>query len=193
MVTTAMSGLYRSREASDSSASATKQWPLPWCAFVPALFNCPPMAKLGSIPAACMATTAMEVVEVFPCVPAISTWVEPVMSSPSRSERRMTGMFCSRAATSSGLSCGIAANEVTTTVGNCPLRIRFSALCPTATCAPMDCKASTGRDSFTSEPDTTFPRERRIRATPDMPAPPMPMRWTRDKSISDMAHTLPFE
>ena len=76
------------------------------------------MANEGSSPAACNATTAIEVVEVFPCVPASRSWVEPSISSASRSERRSSGMPSRLARTSSGLSCGMAAKLVTTAVGS---------------------------------------------------------------------------
>ena len=136
------------------------------------------MAKLGSIPAACMATTVMEVVEVFPWVPARRTCVWSAMRSASRSERRTMGIPCAFAAISSGLSCGIAAKEITTTSGSSPDSSRFSAACPMAMCAPMERSARTALESFMSEPLTISPRDSKIRATPDIPDPPIPTKWT---------------
>ncbi len=69
LVTTATSGLYSSSEPSLSSASATKQSPLPWWALVPASPRSPPTAKDGSKPQCCRATISIEVVVVFPWVP----------------------------------------------------------------------------------------------------------------------------
>ena len=72
LVTTATSGVYSSSEPSLSSASATKQSPLPLCALVPASPRSPPTANDGSIPACCSATMSIEVVVVLPCVPVTS-------------------------------------------------------------------------------------------------------------------------
>ena len=49
LVTTATLGVYSNREPSLSSASATKQSPLPWWALVPASPSSPPTAKDGSL------------------------------------------------------------------------------------------------------------------------------------------------
>lgn len=75
LVTTATSGRYSSSEPSLSSASATKQSPLPWCALVPASPRSPPTAKDGSNPLRCNATMTIEVVVVLPWVPVTITVV----------------------------------------------------------------------------------------------------------------------
>jgi hypothetical protein len=72
------------------------------------------------MPACCSATTPIEVVEVLPWVPAMSTARLSAISSARTSDRRSSGIPAPRAATSSGLSCGIAANEVTTASGSPP-------------------------------------------------------------------------
>ena len=77
LVTTAMSGLYSSSEPSLSSASATKQSPLPWWALVPASPRSPPTANDGSNPQCCRATISIEVVVVLPWVPVTISVVWP--------------------------------------------------------------------------------------------------------------------
>ena len=137
------------------------------------------MAKDGSTPTACRAATVIEVVEVLPWVPARSTWVRPAINSARRSERRIIGMPASVAATSSGLSCAIAAKEVTTTLGGWEPSSILLASWPMAMVAPMARSISTGVDSLISEPVTCAPRLSRIRAKPDIPEPPMPTICTR--------------
>ena len=68
-VTTATFGVYSSSDPSLSSASATKQSPLPWWALVPASPRSPPTAKDGSNPLCCNATMSIDVVVVLPWVP----------------------------------------------------------------------------------------------------------------------------
>ena len=53
---------------------------------------------------------------------------------------------------------------------------------PTSTRAPSARRASTARESLASDPETDTPRASRMRAIPLIPAPPMPMRWTRSPS-----------
>ena len=69
LVTTATFGVYSSSEPSLSSASATKQSPLPWWALVPASPRSPPTANDGSNPLCCKATMSIDVVVVLPWVP----------------------------------------------------------------------------------------------------------------------------
>ena len=56
---------------------------------------------------------------------------------------------------------------------------RCAASWPTSTRAPSARSASTARESLASDPETATPRASRMRAIPLIPAPPMPMRWTR--------------
>ena len=81
-----------------------------------------------------------------------------------------------------GSTFGIAAMVVTTTVGPPGSMSSAEASWPTRTSAPRARSASTVLLSFASDPDTAPPRARRIRAIPDMPAPPIPTICTRDNS-----------
>ncbi len=104
-VTTAISGLSRSSERSDSSASTTSHSPLPQAAFVPVERTSPPTRYDGSIPHSISAWTAMLAVVVLPCVPVIAIVGFRRVSSPSSCAR------CSSrppAAARSGLSGPIA-------------------------------------------------------------------------------------
>ena len=76
----AESGLYSINEPSDSSASATKYWPVPRCALAPDAIRVPPIANDGSVPHACKATVSIDEVVVFPCVPATAMLFVPTMS-----------------------------------------------------------------------------------------------------------------
>ena len=109
LVTTATLGVYSSSEPSLSSASATKQSPLPWWALVPASPSSPPTAKDGSRPQCCRATISIDVVVVLPWVPVTISVVRPSISLASTAGRRTTGMPRRRASTSSGLVFGMAA------------------------------------------------------------------------------------
>ena len=92
--------------------------PLPWWALVPDSFSSPPMANDGSSPQCCSATTSIEVVEVLPWVPATQ---ERCGGPPSATRAPQaaggSGSRARAAATSSGLSLGMAASVVTTAVG----------------------------------------------------------------------------
>ena len=182
LVTTATSGVYSSSEPSLSSASATKQSPLPWWALVPASPRSPPTANDGSNPLCCNATMSIDVVVVLPWVPVTISVVCPAISLASTTGRRITGMPRRRASTSSGLVLGIAACVVTTAVGPPGSRSSDDSSCPMRIDAPRARSATTPRDSLASEPDTRPPRSSRMRAMPDMPAPPMPTMCTRCSS-----------
>ena len=184
LVTTATSGVYSSSEPSLSSASATKQSPLPWWALVPASPRSPPTANDGSNPQCCNATMSIDVVVVLPCVPVTISVVWPSISLASTTGRRITGMPRRRASTSSGLVFGIAAWVVTTAVGPPGSRSSDDASWPIRIAAPRARSAATPRDSLASEPDTSPPRSSRMRAMPDMPAPPMPTMCTRCSSAA---------
>ena len=74
----------------------------------------PPIATVGSIPAASMISAISEVVVVLPWVPATATPTRAIRSnSPSISARAITGILSSRARTSSGLE-NFTADEITT-------------------------------------------------------------------------------
>ena len=70
LVTTASMGCRYKNEASLSSASATRYFPLPRRAFAPALLRRPPMTKVGSSPPSASRLAMRLVVVVLPCVPA---------------------------------------------------------------------------------------------------------------------------
>ncbi len=136
LVTTATLGVYSSSEPSLSSASATKQSPLPWWALVPASPISPPTANDGSRPQCCSATINIDVVVVLPCVPVTISVVRPSISLASTAGRRITGMPRRRASTSSGLVFGIAAWVVMTAVAPPGNRSSDAASCPMLICAP---------------------------------------------------------
>ena len=94
------------------------------------------------------------------------------------------------ASTSSGLVFGIAAWVVTTAVGPPGSRSSEDSSWPMRITAPRARSAATPRDSLASEPDTSPPRSSRMRAMPDMPAPPMPTMCTRFNSSGKA--TRPF-
>ena len=114
LVTTDIIGVRCRNEASDSSASATMYSPLPKRALVPAAFSLPPITKVGSNPAAPRMDAVRLVVVVLPCVPAMAMPSRKRINSASISARGITGICCSLAATTSGLSF-FTAVEVTTT------------------------------------------------------------------------------
>ena len=116
LVTTATLGVYSSSVPSLSSASATKQSPLPWWALVPASPSSPPTANDGSRPQCCSATISIDVVVVLPWVPVTINVVRPAISLASTTGRNTTGIPRRRASTSSGLVFGMAAWVVITAV-----------------------------------------------------------------------------
>ena len=77
----------------------------------------PPLMTVGSIPPASSSEAIMDVVVVFPCVPATATVRFSRISSASISARRTTGMRASSAAATSGL-VRLTAVEVTTTAAS---------------------------------------------------------------------------
>src|SRR3954452_9177989 len=163
--------------------------PSPWWALAPDSLRSPPMANDGSSRQCCSATVSTDVVDVLPCVPAMQATRWPSISPASACARRSTGIPAARAAASSGLVSLIAV-ETTTADGGSAKADRFSALWPTNSSAPWARSDSSARDSLASEPDTKAPRASRIRAMPDMPAPPIPIRWARRRvsGSSDTGH-----
>ncbi len=92
VVTTAMVGLSFRNEPSLSSASATRKSPRPSLALVPRAFRRPPMTMVGSSPPRARTVATMEVVVVFPWVPATATPYFIRISSASISARWITGI-----------------------------------------------------------------------------------------------------
>ena len=120
---------------------------------------------------------SMEVVVVLPCVPATAITRRPAMTEASAAARCRTRIPRRVASASSGLSARMALD--TTSVSPGPRRPRLPAACPMCTLAPSACSSSSSAESFASLPDTVMPRASMIRAMPDMPAPPMPVKCTR--------------
>ena len=115
LVITSITGDSLRKEPSLSSASATRNSPSPSLALLPKPCTLPPTTTVGSRPASARMVATMEVVEVLPWLPATAMpYFFSRISSASISARWMTGMCCSRAATTSGLSAAMAV-EVTTT------------------------------------------------------------------------------
>ena len=190
LVITAPCGEKARKEPSDSSASATKMSPLPWCAPEPDSLSSPPMANDGSSPAACSATVSIEVVDVLPWVPAMHTLRVSVINAASAYARCNTGSPRRRASRSSGLVERMAV-EITTAVGPSGSRSRFSARWPTAVSTPRWVSPVSTWEPLASEPDTGRPRSARMRAMALIPAPPMPIRCTRASDVPSAATGAP--
>ena len=156
---------------SDSSASITKRSSDPVPLETPSWAMTPPLTKVGAASSSCRAVTSMPVDVVLPCAPAIETSRRPPMSQCSACERWMTGIPRSFAVTNSGFSGQMA--PVWITVSASP---RFAASCPTCTRAPRAASSRSAWLSARSDPETRMPRSRNMRASPDMPEPPMPMK-----------------
>ncbi len=133
-----------------------------------------PIAYDGSRPASRRMVATMADVVVLPCAPATATPREPSIRAASACDRCSTFRRRARAAESSGLSSWTAL-EITTV--SAPLR--WAASWPTHTWMPSSRSAASASDSAASEPCTGTPRPASRRATTDMPAPPMPIMWTR--------------
>src|SRR5450755_138326 len=166
-------GVSRKKDASLSSASATTTSPEPRRAFAPRSFTSPPMSTVGAKPPASSTAATMDVVVVLPCVPETATPRLSAMISASISARCNTGMPARCAATTSGLSGGMA-EEMTT--ASAPLML--SEPWPSVTCAPSAFNFSSVELVLRSEPETQTPIARRTRATALMPTPPMPTKCT---------------
>ena len=122
---------------------------------------------------------SIEVVVVLPLAPATATRRESAIVLASACERCSTRRPAARAATSSMLDSRIA-EEITTV----SLPSTYAASWPTWTSAPSAARAASTGDCFASEPLTEQPRASMTRATPDMPAPPMAMKWIDPSSSS---------
>ena len=88
--------------------------PDPKWAFVPPRFIIPPIAKDGSKPACCSATVSIEVVVVFPWVPATATDLDSDIKRARASARLSISKPLALAANNSGLFPSIAL-EITKT------------------------------------------------------------------------------
>ena len=91
-VTTAIVGVSLRNERSDSSASATRNSPLPSRAPEPRTPSRPPTTTVGSSPPRSSTSATIEVVVVLPWLPATATPYLSRISSASISARGMTGM-----------------------------------------------------------------------------------------------------
>ena len=143
------------------------------------------MANDGSAPQCWIATVSSEVVVVLPWVPATATARRPTITEASAPARCTTASPRRRASTSSGLDSRIAVD--TTTVSTSPT---FSARCPRCTTAPSARSAARVTESLASLPLTGSPRASMIRAMPDIPAPPMPMKCTRPRSSAGTGRSV---
>ncbi len=61
---------------------------------------------------------------------------------------------------------------------------RLAASWPTCTRAPSASSSFSVAESAESLPETGTPRASMTRAIPDIPAPPIPAKWTRPRSLS---------
>ena len=113
-VITASTGCSTRNDASDSSASATRNSPVPRRALASADTSLPPMTNVGSRPPSASTLAIRLVVVVLPCVPATAIPCFKRINSASISARGTTGMPFSRAATTSALSAATAADTTTT-------------------------------------------------------------------------------
>src|SRR5712675_2132016 len=91
LVTIAIMGCRCRKEASLSSASATRYRPAPSRALLAALLSRPPITKVGSSPPSARMLATRLVVVVLPCVPATAIDWRKRISSPSISARGTTG------------------------------------------------------------------------------------------------------
>ena len=137
------------KDASLSSASATRYSPAPRRAFDAALFSRPPMTNVGSSPPSASTLATRLVVVVLPCVPATAIEYRKRISSPSISARFTTGMRCASAWATSGFSVLIALETTTTSAP-----ATFSARCPTMTRAPRLSRRRVDSPALRSDPCT---------------------------------------
>ena len=107
------------------------------------------MTKVGSSPPSASTLATRLVVVVLPCVPAIATPCFRRISSASISARGTTGMRCSRAAITSGLSACTAED---TTTASAPLICSFE--CFVFTVTPRVVRRRVTEFSARSEPLT---------------------------------------
>src|SRR5215471_4014062 len=114
----------------------------------------------------------IDVVVVFPWLPATAMPYFRRISSASSSPRGMTGICMRRASCTSGFCSSTA--ELTTRARAPSM---FEAAWPSKTRAPISARRSVIGDSFTSEPEIRYPRFSSTSAMPLMPIPPMPVKW----------------
>ena len=121
----------------------------------------------------------IDVVVVLPCVPVTAMTRRPAISEASAAARCSTRRPRRLASASSGLLSLMALDTTTVSASpSCP------AAWPACTRAPSARSSSRVADEAESLPDTAVPLASMMRAIPDMPAPPMPMKWTRPSSPS---------
>src|SRR3989339_1377400 len=172
LVITAMIGCRYRTAASDSSAWATMNSPVPSLAFAPLLLSLPPITKVGSKPPLASTLAASEVVVVLPCVPATAMPWRRRINSASIIARGTTGMRRARAASTSGLSWPTAVDTTTASAS-----VRCCSAWPRYTVAPSCLRRCVTAFSLRSEPLTWKPRLSSTSAMPFMPEPPMPTKW----------------
>ena len=141
-VTTAIVGLRRRNEPSDSSASATISSPLPSRACERSEPTRPPTTIVGSSPPSSRTAAIIEVVVVFPCEPATAMPYFIRISSASISARGMIGIPRRRASRTSTFSPEIAEDVTTTSAlrtlpGAWPARIRAPSVLRRLTVSPL--------------------------------------------------------
>src|SRR5659263_335246 len=187
LVTTATVGESFRNEPSLSSASATRNSPWPSFALDPRLFSFPPTTAVGSQPAVASTVATIEVVVVFPCVPAIAMPYFIRINSANISARGITGIFRRCDSRTSGLSSRTA-EETTTTW---PSAGTFEAECPVRTTAPSRSSRSVVSERRRSDPDTRYPRFRSSSAIPLIPIPPIPTKWMESPFLYIRRDLLP--
>jgi hypothetical protein len=122
----------------------------------------------------------MDVVVVFPCVPATATTRRPAITAAKACDRCSTSNPSSRARTSSGF---VSRTADDTTTERAPSRCALS--CPTQMVAPSSRSPDNTAESLVSLPLTARPRSSMIRATPDIPTPPIAMKCTGARPSTD--------
>ena len=168
-------GLVSRKEPSLSSTSATSRSPCPsltGLAKPPGRGTRPPIRAVGSRPAASSRCALIADVVVFPWEPAIAIASLVRITSASRAPRPTIGIFARRAASSSGLSSGIADDR--TMVSAPSILVRS---CPISMRTPSSRRRSMVAPRTTSEPETSNPWACSNSARAAMPIPPIPTKW----------------
>src|SRR4051794_6025911 len=160
---------------SNSHASATNARPVPlWLPVPPSCGAVPPTTKLGSNPHCSRAWAIIAVVVDLPCVPATATPSRSCMICPSSSAYFTTRKPYRQAARYSALVSLIAAVRTTRSVS----AERSSPCCPREIRAPRRPSSVVCSLGVGSEPETTAPQSIRMRASPFIPDPPIPIKCT---------------
>ena len=144
---------------------------------MPSARSLPPTTTVGSRPASRSTVPSSEVVVVLPCVPATAMPYFMRISSASISARGITGIFSSRARTTSGFE-NVTADEMTTTSTR-------SSTCA-ASCTPVKMRRAEPLEPArglalgdVGAGHACSPSVSSTSAMPLMPMPPIPTKWTR--------------